>query len=243
VTTIALSIAKWVPISSIDHVYPGPRCYPGRSVFPSPVSGLGFPAGPSLPARRLKHLHACAPPANGLRCARHAVAAASYVGAASHDRPINTPAKSESPFAFPRCYPSKGDVFHHLRGRYATVIAPTGSCARSIALPTASLLRSPPGLCRLLSAPAGPRSFPTLSLQILPGMSGPLPRLSSKVHLLVSSLGSSAFPEFETGRLLSFIPHSDFSADSHFGAAGILLCSDLQVCSPPWSLPPPRLAP
>jgi hypothetical protein len=243
VTTAALSIATWVPISSIGHVCPGPRCYPGRSVFPSPVSGLGFPAGPSLPARRLKHRRACAPPAIGLHCVRHAVAAASCVGTASHDRPISMPAKSESPFAFSGRYPSKGDLYHRLNGRYATLFAPTGSCARSIALPTASLLRSPPGLCRLLSAPAGPRPFPTLSLQILPRMSGPLPRLSSKVHLLVSSLGSSAFPEFETGRLLSFIPHSDFSADSHFGAAGILLCSDLQVCSPPWPLPPPRLAP
>lgn len=58
-----------------------------------------------------------------------------------------------------------------------------------------------PGLCRSLSAPAGPRTFPTLSLQILHRISGPLPRLSSKVLPLVSSLGSSPFPEFETGRL------------------------------------------
>jgi hypothetical protein len=33
-----------------------------------------------------------------------------------------------------------------------------------------------PGLCRLLSAPAGRRTFPTLSLRICPCVLGPLPR-------------------------------------------------------------------
>ena len=42
--------------------------------------------------------------------------------------------------------------------------------------PRASVVPSTPGLCRLLSAPAGRRTFPTLSLRICPYVLGPLPR-------------------------------------------------------------------
>ena len=42
--------------------------------------------------------------------------------------------------------------------------------------PRASVVPSTPGLCRLLSAPAGRRTCPTLSLRIFPGVLGPLPR-------------------------------------------------------------------
>src|SRR5262249_24794922 len=42
--------------------------------------------------------------------------------------------------------------------------------------PRASVVPSTPGLCRLLSAPAGSRTFPMLSLRILPRVLGPLPR-------------------------------------------------------------------
>jgi len=96
-------------------------------------------------------------------------------GSVSPDGPANVSAKSESPFAFSGCYPSKGDVYHHLRGRYPTVFAPTGSCARSIALLSALLHARPSGLCRLLSAPAGHQSFPTLSLHSFPGCLAPYP--------------------------------------------------------------------
>src|SRR6266853_6697376 len=43
--------------------------------------------------------------------------------------------------------------------------------------PRASVVPSTPGLCRLLSAPAGRRTFPTFSLRIRPCVLGPLPRL------------------------------------------------------------------
>ena len=70
---------------------------------------------------------------------------------------------------------SGGEMSTHLvRGRYPSVIAPTGSCAR----PTAScLLRLPykAGLCRLLPASAGHRTFPTLSLQSLGRRLDPYP--------------------------------------------------------------------
>ena len=57
----------------------------------------------------------------------------------------------------------------------------------------ASLIRR--GLCRLLSVPAGRWPFPTLDLRVFPWMLGPVPRRSCEVHLLVSSLTTSAFPE------------------------------------------------
>lgn len=42
--------------------------------------------------------------------------------------------------------------------------------------PRAAVVPLTPGLCRLLSAPAGRRTFPTLSLHICPCVLGPLPR-------------------------------------------------------------------
>ena len=43
--------------------------------------------------------------------------------------PIPCPPLTESPFASAGCYPTHGDVPHHLRGNYPSFIAPTGSCA------------------------------------------------------------------------------------------------------------------
>jgi hypothetical protein len=42
--------------------------------------------------------------------------------------------------------------------------------------PHVLVIPSTPGLCRLLSAPAGRRTFPTLSLRLCPCVLGPLPR-------------------------------------------------------------------
>ncbi len=64
-----------------------------------------------------------------------------------------------------------------LEGSYPFVVARTGSCARPVALHPASAWPRSDGLCRLLSAPAGHRPFPTLSLPIFPHVSGPLLRL------------------------------------------------------------------
>jgi len=90
---------------------------------------------------------------------------------------------------------------HHLGDRCVTVFALTGSCAESIALLSALLYARPSGLCRLLSAPAGHRSFPTISLRIFPQMPGPLLRRSQEAHMPVSSSLSSAFPNGRLGRL------------------------------------------
>ena len=87
------------------------------------------------------------------------------------------PPSAQSPFAARRRYRCAGGVARLLVERYFHFIAPTGSCAKP--LPSCRLRHRllAPGLCRLLSAPAAQRSFPTLSLPILPRVSGPLLRL------------------------------------------------------------------
>jgi hypothetical protein len=110
-------------------------------------------------------------------------------------------AKSESPFAFLERYPSKGDVLHHLGGHCPTVFAPTGSCARSFVLLSASLSGSS---FRSLPVAVGPGWTPILPDLIStipsPNVWPPIPA-GPEVHLLVSSLGTTAFPTLGTGRL------------------------------------------
>ena len=66
---------------------------------------------------------------------------------------------------------------HLLRGRYPSVIAPTGSCATPVGLSPASafsLVRRVLAGCTQSLLPPG--SFPTLSLRIFPWMLDPVPR-------------------------------------------------------------------
>ena len=74
-----------------------------------------------------------------------------------------------------------GVTSHVMVSRTKSVgITPPSSLLRAHASilppPHASVVPSTPGLCRLLSAPAGRRTFPTLSLRIFPCVLGPLPR-------------------------------------------------------------------
>jgi len=87
------------------------------------------------------------------------------------------PPSAQSRFASGRCYRREKGMVCLLEGRYPFVVARTGSCARPVALLPASASPRSVGLCRLLPAPAGHRPFPTLSLPILPHVSGPLLRL------------------------------------------------------------------
>jgi hypothetical protein len=58
----------------------------------------------------------------------------------------------------------------------------------------------------------------------------------SEVPFLISSFRTSAFPPRERVRQLTISPHSNFSVEPYFEAVGILFCSDLHFCSPPWLL-------
>ena len=74
-------------------------------------------------------------------------------------------------------YLSRRNLSRPLGRHYPAFIAPTGSCANP--KPSHRLRTSPwsAGLCRLLSAPAGSRTFPALSLRIFLCVLEPLPRL------------------------------------------------------------------
>jgi hypothetical protein len=76
--------------------------------------------------------------------------------------------------------------------------------------PRASVVPSTPGLCRLLSAPAGRRTFPTLSLRILPYVLGPLPR--RLLRCTCPFLPSGHRPSPRSDRVgAPQCPYSDFS--------------------------------
>ena len=67
-------------------------------------------------------------------------------------------------------------------------------------------------LRRLRPAPAGKWPFPTLSLQVLLWMPGPMPRRVFEVHLPVTSLDDIGLPQQGIGRLSRENPLSDFRA-------------------------------
>ena len=89
----------------------------------------------------------------------------------------------------------RDDFKSHLGRRYSPFIAHTGSCVRPNPSPRLRLAPYTEGPCRLSSVPAGRWPFPTLDLRVFPWMLVPVPRQSREVHLLVSSLTTSAVPE------------------------------------------------
>jgi hypothetical protein len=96
--------------------------------------------------------------------------------------------------------------FHLLRGRYPSVLAPTGSCATPLGL-------SPPSAFSLVRRVlAGctqsllPRSFPTLSLRIHPWMLDPVPRRVPPSALTCFFPGVIGLPLAKIGSASRFDP-------------------------------------
>jgi hypothetical protein len=92
------------------------------------------------------------------------------------------------------------------------------------------------GLCRLSPVPAGCWPFQTLSLHVFPWMLGPIPRRFLRCLCPFLPRGLRPSPRFDRVGSPAPYPYSDFRTESFLGAAGIPLCSGLQVCSPPRSL-------
>src|SRR5208283_1595897 len=86
------------------------------------------------------------------------------------------PPSTQSPFARCRRYLHRRDVYRLLGERYLSLIALTDSCAGPVTSPRLRPWPSSRSLCRLLSAPAASRTFPTLSLRIFLRMPDPIPR-------------------------------------------------------------------
>ena len=70
------------------------------------------------------------------------------------------------------------------------------------------------------------------------GCSAPYHGGTPECFCLFLPLVSSAFPRYQLGRLPASFRQNDFSAGTIFEAAGISLCSGLQVCLPPRSFLP-----
>jgi hypothetical protein len=143
--------------------------------FPESGSDLGCPptAFPNLV--KLKCWLIFTPPALGLPVSLGRLSEQSAPGSVSRLSP--RPAKCPEPLCTPRVLPPASCRLH----RTSAGVTPPSSLLRAHAPirnpPAASGFPRSAGLCRLLPAPAGSRTFPTLSLPIFRRMSGPLRRL------------------------------------------------------------------
>lgn len=108
-------------------------------------------------------------------------------------------AMSESLFAPARCYLARGSLEGYLEGRYPFFVAHIGSCAEPKSSHRLWVSPGSVGLCRLLPAPAGSRSFPTLSPRFFACVLGPILRRDAWVHLPVSSPDNGGLPLHGTG--------------------------------------------
>ena len=135
-----------------------------------------------------------------------------------------------------------GETFRPIRGRYPSFLALTDSCARP---PSSHLL----GFrlvwwvfagCRQSLLDGGPSRL-YLCKSFL-GCLAPYPGVSSgaSTRFFPDDFG---LPHTMTRSAISQLPCSDFSMALYFAAAGIPLCSGLQVCLPPRSLRPIRPLP
>lgn len=104
--------------------------------------------------------------------------------------------------------------------------------------PHTSVVPLAKGLCRLLSAPAGGRTFPVLFLRIFLCVLGPIPRLLlwCSFPFLPTEQRPSRMIEPVGAWRKSY--YSNFQYEVDFGAAVILSCSGPQICLPPRLLLP-----
>lgn len=131
-----------------------------------------------------------------------------------------------------------GDVWHHLRGRYPSFVARTGSRANPKPSCSLRLLASFGRSLQVAVSPCWEWDLPdVISACLSPRAWTPIPA-ALEVHLPVSSLEASAFPPL--GRVgaqrLTHAPR--LRRGPTFGSAVIPLCSGPRSCSPPRSLLP-----
>ena len=138
--------------------------------------------------------------------------------------------------------PVSGRFTHLLREHYPSFIVPTGSCAPPLSSHGLRCYPYTVHLGRLPRAPAAQWWFPTLSPRVFPWMLGPLSRwvfwctcpvLPSRHRPSPRGCEQVGFPPHPAKRLHS---GRDFRDDGHS-----TICSGLQVCLPPRSLPPQQL--
>ena len=234
--TLALSIRE---VGASFHHGPRfrrPPCDPGRWAFPSPVLTLASRRSPSHTARSLS-----ADPHTPLR-SMVCFHGRSIVPRPYHVRVLLELPSAQSPFARARCYLARRDLTDHVSRRYPACHRSYGLMRQSSTLLVPRWYPRTPGLCRLLSAPAGRRTFPTLSLRIFPCVLGPLPR--RLVWCIYPFLPPRQRPSPRSDRVgAPPMPVQRLQYGALFEAAVIPSCSGPQVCSPPRSLLPLRHTP
>ena len=138
--------------------------------------------------------------------------------------------------------PAQVGLLCPIRGRYPSFIALTGSCARPPSSPLLGfhLVWWVFAGCRQSLLDGGPSRL-YLCKSFL-GCLAPYPGVSSgaSTRFFPDDFG---LPHAMTRSAISQFPCSDFSMALYFAAAGIPLCSGLQVCLPPRSLRPIRPLP
>ena len=149
------------------------------------------------------------------------------------------PPSAQSPFAPMLVFPSSGRRVHHLlRGRYASVIAPTDSFANPVWLFLPSAIASCKKSSQVATSPCCHRDFPDVISA----------NLSSDAWSLATAVPRSAYtcfflrviglPPERPGSASRFYPRIRLLAGGVFEAADIPLCSGLRVCSSPRSFLP-----
>ncbi len=102
--------------------------------------------------------------------------------------------------------PSSGVTWRGVAHRLPRRALPLLLCSYGLMRQTKSLPPArfplPMGLCRLLPAPAGRWSFPTLSLRVFPWMPGPVPRRLVEMLSPVTSLHDIGLPPVGPGSAL-----------------------------------------
>lgn len=95
-------------------------------------------------------------------------------------------------------------------------------------------------LCRLLPAPAGRWSFPTLSLRVFLSMSGPVPRCPARCSRPLLPLQRRPSPPASRGSANTFSHSKQLRVDPHFGAViiRIPLQTSRFACHPDCPHPP-----
>ena len=175
VSSPALSVAEWVPSSAMA-TFPQAPLRSRMVGFPESGSDLGNAHKTFPMAAEFKcsvHMHSATPTVCfvGWFTLRGSV----YPGSVSEDHPGTT--KCPEPLCLKKRFSVyQRDVVHLLRGHYPSFIARTDSCARPVAFTDLWPNLVPVILAGCYRPLLVNRSFPTLSLQVLPKMPGPLPR-------------------------------------------------------------------
>jgi len=101
-----------------------------------------------------------------------------YSGTVSCNGLLSSPPCAESPFAHSRCYLSWRDVWRHIGRHYPPLHRSYWLMRQAKTLSSSRFYSWSMSLCRLLQAPAGSWSFPTLFLQSLRRRLDPYPAVS-----------------------------------------------------------------